>query len=147
MADPLHVVNTQALVVRDGRFLMIVRGESEEHAPGALSPPGGKVEHGEDATGVLEDTVRREVLEETGVFVGEMAYIRSRRFTMDRGTPVVDSAFLCQYQSGEAFAADPDEVASVEWLTAEEIEAHPKTQPWTLVTVRAAEALRLQLGW
>ena len=147
MVDPLHVVNTQALVVRDGRFLMIVRSESEENAPGALSPPGGKVEYGDDATGVLEDTLSREVLEETGVFVGEMVYIRSRRFTMDRGTPVVDSAFLCQYQSGEAYAADPDEVDGVEWLTAEEIEAHPKTQPWTLVTVRAAEALRLQLGW
>ena len=147
MADPLHIVNTQALVVRDGRFLMIVRGESEEHAPGALSPPGGKVEHGESATGVLEDTLRREVLEETGVSVGEVAYIRSSRFTTDRGTPVVDSAFLCQYQRGEAYAADPDEVAGIEWLTAEEIEAHPRTQPWTLRTVRAAEALRLQLGW
>ena len=147
MADPLHIVNTQALVVRDGRFLMIVRGDSEEHAPGALSPPGGKVEHGKDATGILEDTLRREVLEETGVSVGEMAHIRSSRFTTDSGTPVVDSAFLCRYQSGEAYAADPDEVAGVEWLTPEEIEAHPKTQPWTLAIVRAAEAMHLQLRW
>ena len=147
MADPLHIANTQGFVVRDGRFLMIVRGESEEQAPGALSPPGGKVEHGEDTTGVLEDTLRREVLEETGVSVGEMVYLHSSRFTMDRGTPVVDVAFLCQYQSGEAYAADPDEVAGVEWLTAEEIEAHPRTQPWTLETVLAAEALRLKLGW
>ena len=147
MPDPLHIANTQGLVVRDGRFLMIVRGESEAHAPGALSPPGGKVEHGEDATAVLEDTMRRELLQETGVSIGEMAYIRSRRFTTDRGTPVVDSAFLCQYQGGEAYAADPDEVAGVEWLTAEEIAAHPRTQPWTLATVHAAEALRLKLGW
>ena len=112
-----------------------------------MSPPGGKVEHGKDATGILEDTVRREVLEETGVSVGEMAYIHSSRFTTDGGTPVVDSAFLCRSQSGEAYAADPDEIAGVEWLTPEEIEAHPKTQPWTLATVRAAEALHLQLGW
>ena len=147
MADPLYIVNTQALVVRDGRFLMIVRGDSEEHAPGALSPPGSKVEHGLNVTGVLEDTLRREVLEETGVSVGETAYIRSSRFTTDGGTPVVDSAFLCRYQSGEAYAADPDEVAGVEWLTPQEIEAHPKTQPWTLATVRAAEALSSRLGW
>ena len=102
MSDPLHVANTQALVVRDGRYLMIVRSESEDHAPGALSPPGGKVEHGDDETGVLEATLRREVLEETGIAVGAMAYLRSRRFSMDRGTPVVDVAFLCQYESGEA---------------------------------------------
>ena len=147
MADPLHIVNTQALVLRDGRYLMIVRGEFEDHAPGALSPPGGKVEHGEDATGVLEDTLRREVLEETGVTVGEMAYVRSRRFTTDRGTPVVDAAFLCRCQSGEAYAADPDEVTGVEWLTAEEIDAHPRARSWTAATVRLAEALRLKLGW
>ena len=78
MADPLHIVNTQALVVRNGRSFTIVRTDAEEHAPAPLSPPGGKVEHGKDATRILEDTLRREVLEETGVFVGEMAYIRSR---------------------------------------------------------------------
>ena len=147
MPNPLHVVNTQGLVVRDGRYLMIVRGEHEEQAPGALSPPGGKVEHGEDATSVLEDTLRREVLEETGVVIGETAYVHSSRFTLDTGSQVVDSAFLCRYQSGEAHAADPDEVAHVEWLTAEQIAVHPKVRSWTLATVRAAEALRLKLGW
>ncbi len=147
MSDPLHVANTQALVVRNGRYLMIVRSESEEQAPGALSPPGGKVGHGDDETGVLEETLRREVLEETGVAVGAMAYVRSSRFSMDRGTSVVDVAFLCQYHSGEAHAADPEEVAGVEWLTANEIDAHPKAQPWTQATVQTAEKLRLKLGW
>ena len=115
MSDPLHVVNTQALVVRDGRYLMILRSEFEVHAPGVLSPPGGKVEHGDD---------------ETGVTVGAIAYVRSRRFKMNRGTPVVDIAFLCQYQSGEAHTADPNEVTGVERLTVEEIEKHPKAR-WT----------------
>ena len=147
MSDPLHVVNTQALVVRDGRYLMIVRSDFEDHAPDVLSPPGGKVEHGDDETGVVEETVRREVLEETGVTVGAMVYIRSRRFRTDRGSSVMDFAFLCQYESGEAHAADPDEVAGVEWLTVEEIEAHPKTRTWTLATVRNAENLRLKLDW
>ena len=129
LTDPLHVVNTQALVVLDGRFVMILRNESEEQATGVLSPPGGEVKHGEDATGILEDTLLHEVLEETGVSVGEMAYIRSRQFTMDRGTIAVDTAFLCQYQSGDTYAADRNEVTGVEWLTTEEIEAHPKTRP------------------
>ena len=112
-----------------------------------LSPPGGKVEHGDDETGVLEETLRREVLEETGVTVGAMACVRSRRFRMDRGTPVVDFAFGCQDRSGEAYAADPEEVFRVEWLTAEEIETHPKARPWTQATVRTAEKLRVTLGW
>ena len=147
MPHPLHVVNTQGFVIRQGRYLMIVRGEFEEQAPGALSPPGGKVEFGDDETGILEATVRREVLEETGVTVGEMVYIQSSSFTMDSGTPVVDSAFLCKYESGDAYRADPEEVAAVEWLTFEEIMANPKTPPWTQATVRAAEELRVRLGW
>ena len=147
MPHPMHVVNTQGLIIRQGRYLMIVRGEFEEQDPGALSPPGGKAEHGDDETGILEATLRREVLEETGVTVGEMAYIRSSRFRMDSGTPVIDAAFLCKYESGEAHPADLDEVDSVEWLTSEEILAHPRTQPWTHATVKAAEELRLELGW
>ena len=147
MNHPQHVVNTQAAVFRGGRYLMIVRGEFEEHAPGALSPPGGKVEYGDDETGVIEATLRREVLEETGVTVGEMSYIRSRRFESDEGTSIVDLAFLCKYQSGEAFAADPDEVAEVYWLTAEEIMVHPKTRPWTQATMQTAEKLRNNLSW
>ncbi len=147
MPRPMHVVNTQGLVIREGRYLMIVRGELEEQAPGALSPPGGKAEHGDDQTGVLESTLRREILEETGVKVGEMAYIQSSRFRMDSGTPVIDAAFLCKYESGEAYRADPDEVGAVDWLTFDEIISHPKTQPWTQETVRAAEALRVRLGW
>ena len=122
MTQPLHAVNTQAAVIRAGRYLMIARGEFEEHAPGVLSPPGGKVEHGEDETGVIEATLRREVLEETGVIVGKMSYIRSRRFRSDEGASIVDCAFLCKYESGEASAADPDEVATVHWLTAVDVQ-------------------------
>ena len=35
------VVNTQAPVVRDGRYLMIGRGEFEDHAPGARCTVSG----------------------------------------------------------------------------------------------------------
>lgn len=147
MPNPLHVVNTQGLVFRRSRYLMIVRSEFVEQAPGALSPPGGKVEFGDDETGILEATLRREILEETGVTVGEMVYIQSSRFRMDSGTSAVDSAFLCKYESGEAYPADREEVAAVEWLTYEEIMANPKTPTWTQAILRAAEEFRVKLGW
>ncbi len=57
MPNPLHIVNTQGLVVRDGRYLMIMHSDLVAQAPGTLSPLGGKVEFGGDETGVLEATL------------------------------------------------------------------------------------------
>lgn len=54
MPNPLHIVNTQGLIVRDGLYLMIMRSDLVAQAPGTLSPLGGKVEFGGDETGVLE---------------------------------------------------------------------------------------------
>ena len=56
-----YIVNVEGAVVKDGRYLMIVRGEQESHAPGALTFPGGKVEDAESVDNVLEETIRREI--------------------------------------------------------------------------------------
>jgi 8-oxo-dGTP pyrophosphatase MutT (NUDIX family) len=144
---PTYVVNTEGLVVRDGRYLMLVRGEGESQAPGALAAPGGKVEYGDSLDGILEATLRREILEETGVKAGDMAYVRSSQFNLDTGEPVLGVAFLCKFESGQARVADPGEVSEVLWLTAREIDAHHGTPSWTRATVNAAEALRQALGW
>ena len=76
-----------------------------------------------------------------------MTYIRSIRFALDTGTSIADAAFLCRYESGEAHPADPEEIASVEWLTSEEKFAHPRNQSWTESIVKAVEKLRVELGW
>ena len=82
-----YVVNTQCAVVRNGRYLTIVRGERVKHAPGELGFPGGKVEVADGPDRILESAVRREVLEETGVTVSaELRYVRSVAFTMRDGT-------------------------------------------------------------
>ncbi|MDD5191437.1 MAG: NUDIX domain-containing protein, partial [Dehalococcoidales bacterium] len=54
-------VGVGALVVKDGRCLLIQRGK--EPSKGKWSIPGGKVELGE----TIESAVRREVLEECGI--------------------------------------------------------------------------------
>jgi 8-oxo-dGTP diphosphatase len=141
-----YIVNVEGAVVKNGQYLMIVRGEGE-YAPGGLSFPGGKVE-GSGATGnILEATLHREIAEETGLRVHEeMIYIRSSAFVAE-GDPVVDVVFLCRYKAGEAFAADPAEVAAVHWLTADEVMAHPETPPWTRLSIELAEKARLERGW
>ena len=58
------MVNVEVFLERDGRWLLIRRGEQEAHAPGVLSGVGGKVEADGIRAAVLEETARREVAEE-----------------------------------------------------------------------------------
>ena len=125
-----YIVNVEGAIYKDGQYLMIVRGE-EEYAPGGLTLPGGKVEGAEGREDVLEETLRREIAEETGLEVhDEMAYVRSSAFVAV-GETVVDVVFLCRYRAGTATAADPGEVAAVHWMTLAKAVAHPETPPWT----------------
>jgi 8-oxo-dGTP pyrophosphatase MutT (NUDIX family) len=144
-----YIVNIEGIVVRptDGRYLMVVRGAGESYMPGALSFPGGKVEGAKSEDNVFEETLRREIREETGVEVAdEMVYVESHSFIAE-GDPVVDVVFLCRYESGEATAADPDEVAAVRWMTVREILDRPETAPWTRQSIELAEKKRLAKGW
>ena len=141
-----HSVTGDGAIVKEGQYLMVVRGE-EEYAPGGLNFPGGKVERVNDADDVLEETLRREIAEEVGLEVhAEMAYLRSSAFVAE-GDPVVDVVFLCRWKPGEAVAADPAEVAAVRWMTAAEAIAHPETPPWTRLSLELAERKRLERGW
>jgi 8-oxo-dGTP diphosphatase len=145
---PFHwIVNVEAAVVHAGRYLMVIRSEQEAHAGGTLSFPGGKVEFDGPLDGVLEATAGREVAEETGVTVGDCVYVESKSFLTSDGEPVVDIVLLCQYSGGEATPGDPAEVATLLWLTADEVLAHPKTPPWTAHSIRRAEHVRLAQGW
>ena len=138
------VVNAQCAVVRNGRYLTIVRGERMRHAPGELSFPGGKVELTDGPDRILESAVRREVLEETGVAVSaELQYIRSVAFTMSDGTAVVDVLFLGAHLAGEPHIAAPEEVAEIRWMTAADILAHDRTPPWLRDCIGQVETARL----
>jgi 8-oxo-dGTP pyrophosphatase MutT (NUDIX family) len=139
------IVNTQCAVIRDRSYLMIVRGDGVKHAPGVLAFPGGKAEVEDGPRDVLETTVRREVLEETGITVSAaLEYVRSATFTMADGTAVVDVLFVGEYESGEPQITEPDEVAAIRWMTSEDILAHEKTPPWLRVSIDEVEAARLR---
>lgn len=134
-----YIVCVEAIVHHQGKYLMIIRSEKESHAPGTLTFPGGKVEVEEPASGILEDAVRREILEETGISVGpEMQFLKNKFFISDDGYSIVDIIFLCSYASGEPVISDPDEVAAVQWMTLEEVLNHPKAPTWTKEDLRIA---------
>jgi 8-oxo-dGTP diphosphatase len=116
-----YVVNVDGVVVRNGEYLLIERAEQEDHAPGMLSFPGGKIEQQPGNTDVVEATARRELSEEVGITVGTVEYITSQTFETDDGTRCLNLVTLCEHESGKPFPRATDEVAAVHWLTAEEI--------------------------
>lgn len=147
MSGIYHIVNVEGAIVRDGYYLLVVRGAGESHAAGLLSLVGGKVEDAGQTTNILEDTLRREILEEVGVEISDMIYVQSTSFKDDTGEAVVDVVFLCRWLDREPTICAPDEVADIRWMTANEVLTNPDTPDWTRDSVRRAEKMRNLLGW
>lgn len=150
--DPviLVIVNVEIAIVREGRYLMTERGSGESFGAGWLGFPGGKLEWTAGEQDAVEATARREAEEETGVILGpEVAYVESHTFGTDDPGHCLDIVMLARpaEDSPEPLIRDPDEVASIAWMTLDEIANDPRVQPWTLASLQLAEAVRERLGW
>ena len=144
------IVNVEGGIFKDGRYLLVTRGEQESHAPGILSLVGVKVELFENPNqhDVLENTLRREILEEVTIEIeNKMEYIESVAFLADSGEPVVDVVFLCKYKKGTPSIGDKVEVAGTHWMTPEEILNSSLVPEWTRRSIEKAEEKRCGLGW
>lgn len=87
---------------------------------GSYSTLAGFVEIGES----LEDAVRRELNEEAGVHVSEVAYQASQAWPFPSGLMV---GFRAQATT-EATTIDDDELAEARWFTRDEVRALPTTR-------------------
>lgn len=138
------IVNVQVAVVRDGRYLFIVRGDEEEYLPGVMGLPGGKAENGDVDNFALEDAGRREVEEETGAILGpSLHYVRSNIFS----GRVMNVLLIAKWDSGEPFARSQAEVERCVWLTAEEVAAERSIPDWEQQHILHSEPVRRRLNW
>ena len=142
---PAFVVNVEVFLHRGERWLLIKRSEQEAHAAGLLGGVGGKVEADGAEVDVLEETGRREVLEEIGVDLTgvQLSYVESGSFVTDDGDPVVNVVFSGALPAGaRPVVASPREVAEIVWLTVAEAAADPDCPRWTLRSLRRAAQSR-----
>jgi mutator protein MutT len=133
------VVGVGAVVVRDGKVLLIRRGH--EPRKGEWSLPGGIVELGES----LVDALRREVREETGLEIAIGPHVE----TFDRvhrdaegrvrfHFVIVD--YLCVPGAGEPVAGtDADAVA---WASADDLDRYQVNAHATAVILKALALAR-----
>ena len=144
---PEHpVVGVGGVVIRDDHVLLVRRGR--EPLKGEWSIPGGMLELGEK----LEDGVRRELLEETGLEVEPLALIATfdrishERLPDDAGREprvqyhyvIVD--YVCQTVKGTLVPAS--DVIDARWVTREEMRHYHLTEMATAVIHRAFEFFR-----
>ena len=112
------IVGIGAIIVHGDRVLLVRR--ATEPLQGEWSVPGGMLELGER----LQDGVRREVLEETGLVVepGEVLDVFDSIFTDGQGRTqyhyvLID--YLCKLISGGATAGT--DVSDVRWVSESEL--------------------------
>ena len=122
------------MVIHEGRALLIKRGGPP--LEGQWSIPGGTLELGES----IQEGVRRELLEETGieVRVGELIEVFDRIFRDAAGKiqyhfVIVD--YLCEKVSGEAHAAS--DVTDAAWVCEEDLWNYKLTEAATRVIRKA----------
>lgn len=127
------------MIFEHGRILLVERGK--EPLKGFWSIPGGIVETGEK----LEEGIRREVLEETGLEVEPYSMFEIfERIIPDReGKPeyhyvLID--YLCRRLSGEPAAAS--DVSRVAWVSEPELRGYPITEGTLGVIERAFAKLQ-----
>ena len=122
-----YSVIVNGVVVKDGKILLEQRSIKEKHVPGRWSPPGGKLEETGTVWHALEKTVKREVLEETGVEIeDEMHLLINNTFSHEEDDLlVIANVFLCQYKSGEPRPLE--DTMAVAWVGEEEIDNYEFT--------------------
>ena len=115
------IVGVGALIVEDGRILLVRRGK--EPLKGDWSLPGGVQETGE----TLAEAVRREVREETGLEIEPQSVaivfdriIRDAQGRAEYHYVLVD--YLCKRLSGELRPGD--DVDDARWVSRAELESY-----------------------
>jgi NAD+ diphosphatase len=131
--DPAVIVR----VVDDRDRLLL--GRQASWPQGRFSVLAGFVEPGE----TLEEAVRREVLEESGVVVGEVAYVASQPWPFPSSLMI---GFNAVATAGEPRPGD-DELTEVRWFERAEVEAAAAGEGDVLLSPPYSIARRLIDAW
>jgi len=109
---------TPAIIVAVMNKDKILLAHNKTFAGGIYSLIAGFVEPGES----LEECVQREILEETGIKVGNIKYFQSQSWPFPSSLMI---GFTASYQSGE-IKADGIEITHAAWFGREELPALPR---------------------
>lgn len=128
----LHEVAITAIIVKNGKYLIVQRTNDRKKFPCMWTVPGGRLEPSDYQDlpkdtkhhwyNVVEKTLKREVKEEVGLEIENIDYLTS--ITMIVGDyPTIILSFIADYKSGEVTLQE-EELDKYEWVTLEEAKAY-----------------------
>ena len=125
----LHRVVATAIIHQDDKYLLLQRSQNKKAFPGKWTVPGGGLEVSdyinlpktttEHWYFALENSLRREIKEETGLEVEELKYLCDMTFIRPDGVPTVILSFYCDWKSGQV-KLDEDNIKYA-WVTVKEV--------------------------
>ncbi|WP_214801702.1 NUDIX domain-containing protein [Exiguobacterium sp. s194] len=114
MSIPSIVVAVKAVIVQDDRLLIIKRATDDEIHPGTWELVGGKLDFGE----TLEQSLEREVFEETGLRVTIQHLLYATTFLTDSNRQVVLMTYWAHPVATTITLSE--EHSDARWVTADE---------------------------
>jgi 8-oxo-dGTP diphosphatase len=111
------MVGICVLVTRNGKLLLGKRKGS--HGAGEFASPGGHLEHLES----FQQCAEREVLEETGLKIGPVRFLRVLNSRAYAPKHYIDLAFVAESLSGEPQVMEPDKVEHWQWYAQDALPA------------------------
>jgi 8-oxo-dGTP diphosphatase len=113
--QPRPLVGICVVVVRQGKILLGKRRGS--HGAGEYATPGGHLEHLES----FAQCTALEVMEETGLQIGPLRFLRALNSTRYAPKHYVDLAFAAEWRGGEPEVREPDKVERWDWYDPDDL--------------------------
>ena len=128
-------VATKAIVRNnEGRYLVLMKSSKEDINPDTFDIPGGRMEFGEKP----EETVVREVAEETGLKVKPLKVFEAWTFTKD-DFQLFGVNYLCELLEGEVKLSG--EHNSANWYSYDEIVNGKNFPKWLVNSIKKVGVL------
>ena len=109
--NKFHYVVATGIIIKDKKYLITKRADWEKAFPGKWTVPGGKLEvtdyknKPKDTSShwynILETLLKREVNEETGLYIKNINYLTSMTFIRPDNIPVLIVSLYADHDSGE----------------------------------------------
>jgi len=125
-----HYLSVTGILVKDGKFLIAKRADWEKAFPGKWTVPGGKIEvldyvlRCKDTSqhwyNVLEDSLRRECLEEVGLEIEDIGYVTSMVYIREDSIPSMIISLYAFPKSPDASIALCNALTDYAWVSLEE---------------------------